>query len=44
LNADAGLIFLGMIDTGYPQSEGADLPSEEIRLDADVPQIFATGC
>ena len=39
LNGEARGILLGMINTGYRPSEGANLLPEHIRLDGDVPHI-----
>ncbi len=39
LNAEARAILLGMINTGYRPSEGAQLTAAQIRLDGPVPHI-----
>lgn len=39
LNGQARGILLGMVNTGYRPSEGANLLPEHIRLDAEVPHI-----
>lgn len=39
LNTEARCIVIGMINTGYRPSEGAELRREQIRLDADIPHI-----
>lgn len=39
LNTEARCIVLGMINTGYRPSEGANLLQEQIRLEGDVPHI-----
>lgn len=39
LNTDARCIVLGMINTGYRPSEGANLLPEQIRLEGEVPHI-----
>lgn len=39
LNAEARAILLGMVNTGYRPSEGAELRPEHIRLDTDIPHI-----
>lgn len=43
LNAEARCILLGMVNTGYRPSEGAQLTSAQIRLDVDVPHIQIEG-
>jgi integrase len=43
LNLEARCILLGMINTGYRPSEGAELRAEDIRLDTDVPHISIHG-
>lgn len=40
LNADARLILLGMVNTGYRPSEGGGLMPHEIVLDAEIPHII----
>lgn len=40
MNAEARLILLGMINTGYRPGEGAGLLPDEIRLDSNVPHII----
>lgn len=40
MNADARLILLGMINTGYRPSEGAGLLASEIVLDSNIPHII----
>lgn len=39
LNADARLILLGMVNTGYRPSEGANLQPHHIILDQSIPYI-----
>lgn len=39
LNTEARCIVLGMINTGYRPSEGANLLPEQIKLEGDVPHI-----
>lgn len=39
LNPEARGVLLGMINTGYRPSEGAELRPEHIRLDGDIPYI-----
>lgn len=39
MNAEARLVLLGMVNTGYRPGEGAGLTADEIRLDSNVPHI-----
>jgi integrase len=39
LNTEARCILLGMVNTGYRPSEGANLLPERIKLDGEVPMI-----
>jgi len=39
MNTEARCILLGMINTGYRPSEGANLLSEHIHLDTNIPHI-----
>lgn len=39
LNTEARCILLGMVNTGYRTSEGANLGPAQIRLDTDIPHI-----
>lgn len=39
LNADARLVLLGMVNTGYRPSEGANLQAHHIILDQKIPYI-----
>ncbi len=43
LNTEARGILLGMINTGYRPSEGAELRQEDIRLDTTIPHISING-